>query len=117
MPESVRYQAGSGIRYQVSGTKDTKGTKDAEGAQNTKEVVFRTNGPFGIVRHPIYLGWILMVFGAPTMTTDRLVFAVISSLYLVLAIPWEERSLVAVFGDRYRTYQDTVRWRILPWVW
>lgn len=78
---------------------------------------FRADGPFGIVRHPIYLGWILLVFGAPTMTINRLVFAVVSSLYLILAIPWEERSLVAASGDRYRAYQQKVRWRLVPGIW
>ena len=104
---AVRDQV-SGIRDQGSGTKDTKDVKD---------VIFQTTGPFGLVRHPIYLGWILLVFGAPTMTTDRLVFAVISSLYLVLAIPWEEKSLVTAFGDRYRAYQASVRWRLIPGIW
>jgi methanethiol S-methyltransferase len=77
----------------------------------------RVAGPFRVVRHPIYLGWMLMVFGAPTMTANRLLFAVLSSLYLILAIPWEERSLVAVHGDRYRAYQQQVRWRVLPGIW
>lgn len=80
-------------------------------------VEFRTDGPFGLVRHPIYLGWILMTFGAPAMTTNRLMFAVISSLYLVVAIPWEEHSLVTAFGERYRAYQSAVRWRLIPGVW
>ena len=74
-------------------------------------------GPFRIVRHPIYLGWILMVFGAPRLTVGRLLFAVISSAYLILAIPWEERSLVAAHGDQYRAYQRTVRWRVIPGIW
>jgi len=58
-----------------------------------------------------------LVFGAPTMTTNRFVFATISSFYLILAIPWEERSLVAAHGDRYRAYQQTVRWRVVPGIW
>jgi protein-S-isoprenylcysteine O-methyltransferase Ste14 len=74
-------------------------------------------GPFRLVRHPIYLGWILIVFGAPLMTVNRLFFAVISSSYLILAIPWEEKSLAAAHGDPYREYQRTVRWRVLPGVW
>ena len=77
----------------------------------------RIVGPFRFVRHPIYLGWVLMVFGTPTLTANRLVFAVVSSLYLILAIPWEERSLVADHGDQYRAYQKTVRWRLLPGIW
>ena len=74
-------------------------------------------GPFRIVRHPIYLGWMLMVFLAPLMTVNRLLFAVISSAYLILAIPWEERSLVAGHGDPYREYQRAVRWRLIPGIW
>ena len=74
-------------------------------------------GPFRAVRHPIYLGWILMVFATPAMTANRLLFAVVSSAYLILAIPWEEKSLVAVHGARYREYQRAVRWRVLPGVW
>jgi len=74
-------------------------------------------GPFRVVRHPIYLGWMLMVFGAPTMTVNRLLFAAISSVYLILAIPWEERSLVAAHGARYRAYQRSVRWRVVPGLW
>jgi protein-S-isoprenylcysteine O-methyltransferase Ste14 len=78
---------------------------------------FKAVGPFLLVRHPIYLGWILMVFGAPVMTMSRLVMAVVSSAYLVLAVPWEERSLIEAFGDRYRAYQQRVRWRIVPLLW
>ena len=82
-----------------------------------RDVAFKVAGPFGLVRHPIYLGWILIVFGAPLMTMSRLLFAVISSAYLVLAIPWEEASLVEAFGERYRAYQRQVRWRLVPGVW
>ncbi len=77
----------------------------------------RIAGPFRMVRHPIYLGWLLMLFGAPSMTMNRLLFAGISSAYLILAIPWEERSLVAAHGDRYRAYQQAVRWRLIPGLW
>lgn len=82
-----------------------------------RTVDFRADGPFGIVRHPIYLGWVLMVFATPTMTTSRLLFAVVSTIYLIVAIPLEERSLVEAFGDKYRTYQQQMRWRLIPGVW
>jgi protein-S-isoprenylcysteine O-methyltransferase Ste14 len=59
----------------------------------------------------------LMVFLAPTMTVNRLLFAAISSTYLILAIPWEEKSLVAAHGDAYRDYQRLVPWRVVPHVW
>jgi methanethiol S-methyltransferase len=78
---------------------------------------FKEGGPFRLVRHPIYLGWILVVFAVPVMTMSRLLMAVVSSLYLVVAIPWEERSLIEAFGDRYREYQRRVRWRLLPLLW
>jgi protein-S-isoprenylcysteine O-methyltransferase Ste14 len=73
-------------------------------------------GPYRLVRHPLYLGWMLIVFGAAHMTGDRLAFAVISSLYLVIAIPWEERSLERAFGDAYRRYKSEVRWKAIPYV-
>ena len=83
----------------------------------SKAIEFKAEGPFALVRHPIYLGWILMVFPTPTMTTSRLLFAVVSTLYLVAAIPLEERLLVENFGEKYRTYQAQMRWRLIPGLW
>jgi protein-S-isoprenylcysteine O-methyltransferase Ste14 len=60
---------------------------------------------------------VLLVFGAPAMTTGRLLFAAVSTAYLIVAIPIEERSLVAEFGQAYRDYQKQVRWRLVPGVW
>lgn len=76
-----------------------------------------TRGLYGVVRHPIYLGWVLFVFGAPVMTSTRLTFALVSTFYVVLAIPLEERGLVETFGESYRRYQRMVRWRVLPGVY
>jgi protein-S-isoprenylcysteine O-methyltransferase Ste14 len=73
--------------------------------------------PFTLVRHPIYLGWALIVFGTPVMTRDRLLWAVVSTFYLVIAIPWEERSLSAAAGPAYSAYQKQVRWRLVPGVY
>ena len=74
-------------------------------------------GPYRWVRHPLYLGWLLAVFGAAHMTADRLAFAAITTAYLLVAIPWEERSLLRIFGEPYARYQRTVRWRIIPYVY
>ena len=74
-------------------------------------------GPYRWVRHPLYFGWLLATFGAAHMTGDRLIFAGISTFYLVIAVPFEERSLVASFGDEYRRYQRQVKWRMLPYVY
>lgn len=78
---------------------------------------FRVVGHYHLVRHPIYLGWLLLVFGVPHMTGTRLAFAAISSAYLIVAIPFEERSLIETFGDDYRRYQQAVRWRLVPGLW
>jgi protein-S-isoprenylcysteine O-methyltransferase Ste14 len=77
----------------------------------------QVGGPYRLVRHPLYLGWILLVFGTPRLTGDRLVFAVVTSSYLVIAIPWEEQSLARNFGDAYARYKSTVRWRVIPFIY
>jgi protein-S-isoprenylcysteine O-methyltransferase Ste14 len=74
-------------------------------------------GPYRLVRHPLYLGWLLMVFGAPHMTGDRLAFATMTTLYLIVAIPWEEQSLRRTFGDGYARYMRAVRWRMIPFIY
>jgi methanethiol S-methyltransferase len=77
----------------------------------------QVGGPYRWVRHPLYLGWLLALFGAAHMTGDRLAFAAISTAYLLVAIPWEERSLLRVFGEPYARYQRVVRWRVVPYVY
>jgi len=74
-------------------------------------------GPYALVRHPLYFGWVLAVFGAAHMTGDRFAFAMLTTLYLVIAVPWEERSLVTSFGEDYRRYARRVRWRIVPFIY
>jgi protein-S-isoprenylcysteine O-methyltransferase Ste14 len=74
-------------------------------------------GPYRVVRHPIYLAWMAFVWLAPEMTGTRLVFAVVSSFYLVVAIPLEERDLRRSFGEAYASYAARVRWRVLPFVY
>lgn len=93
---------------------DLAGVRQADRARPAE---FKATGPFGFVRHPIYLGWILIVFATPEMSASKLLFAVVSTAYLFAAIPWEEASLVGEFGEKYRTYQRQVRSRILPGVW
>ena len=77
----------------------------------------QTGGVYGLVRHPLYFGWVLIVFGAAHMTGDRLTFAVLTTAYLVMAMPWEERSLEREFGASYRRYKEKVRWKILPYLY
>ena len=86
----------------------------AVGSEVPRHVPLRTTGVFGFVRHPLYLGWALFVFGAPEMTMTRLVFALVSTAYVALAIPWEERGLIREFGTPYEEYKRRVRWRMIP---
>jgi protein-S-isoprenylcysteine O-methyltransferase Ste14 len=59
----------------------------------------------------------LMVFATPHMTGDRLTFAAITTGYLMVAIPWEERSLRRTFGDSYARYMRAVKWRMIPFIY
>jgi protein-S-isoprenylcysteine O-methyltransferase Ste14 len=90
---------------------------DAQRHTSPRHVPLETKGVYSLVRHPLYFGWALFVFGAPTMTGTRAVFAVVSTVYLAIAIPFEERALVNLFGDGYKTYQQRTRWRMIPGVY
>jgi hypothetical protein len=79
--------------------------------------IFRTTGPYGWVRHPIYTGWFLLVFAASPMTMTRLVFAVVSCAYLLAAIPFEERSMRASTPGAYDRYMAQVKWKLFPGVY
>ena len=76
-----------------------------------------SQGPYGVVRHPIYLGWVLLVAAHPHMTASRLLFVALSVGYLATASRWEEASLLREHGRSYRDYRKRVRWRILPGVY
>ena len=78
------------------------------------EFEFKTTGPYGLVRHPIYLGWFLIVFAVGTMTMTRFVFAVVSCVYILLAIPFEERSLRRSTNGAYDRYMQKVPRKLVP---
>lgn len=71
-------------------------------------LTFGTPGPYRVVRHPLYVGWLLAFWGAPTMTVTHLVFALVTTGYILTAIPLEEADLIAAHGDTYRRYRASV---------
>jgi methanethiol S-methyltransferase len=83
-------------------------------SNSQKEFEFKTTGPYGLVRHPIYLGWFLIVFSIGTMTMTRVVFAVVSCVYILLAIPFEERSLRRSTNGAYDRYIQKVPRKLVP---
>jgi len=74
----------------------------------------KMDGPYRFVRHPVYFGWILLVWSLPVMTGTRLVFAAISTIYILLVMPYEEASFNRAYGKQYATYANSVRYRLFP---
>jgi protein-S-isoprenylcysteine O-methyltransferase Ste14 len=79
-----------------------------------RESEFRTPGLYRHVRHPIYLGWLLVMWASPVMTVTHLVFAAGMTIYMLVGIQLEERDLIAELPD-YRQYMRKVPMLLPSW--
>ena len=73
--------------------------------QNYTALKFVTPGPYKVVRHPLYVGWFFAFWCTPHMTSAHLVFALLTTAYILVAIQFEERDLVTYHGSDYEEYR------------
>ena len=74
---------------------------------------FKMAGLYRVCRHPIMLGFIIAFWATPRMTAGHLLFAVATTIYILIALQLEERDLVGQFGDTYVEYRREVS-MVLP---
>ena len=76
--------------------------------QEYRPIQFRTTILYKFVRHPLLLGFLIAFWSAPVMSEGRLLFAILTTAYILVGIQFEERDLAAEHGDVYRQYQRSV---------
>ena len=79
-----------------------------------RPLVFKTPGPYRLVRHPLYVGWFLAFWATPVMTAAHLLFALMTAAYILIAIQLEERDLMRVHPE-YAEYRRRVPMVVPRW--
>jgi protein-S-isoprenylcysteine O-methyltransferase Ste14 len=82
--------------------------------KGNRESRFVTPGPYRVVRHPLYVGWLTVMWATPTMTAAHLVLALGMTAYILVAIYFEERNLVQ-FHPEYAEYRRRVPMLVPRW--
>ncbi|MFL5809538.1 MAG: methanethiol S-methyltransferase [Flavisolibacter sp.] len=72
------------------------------------QLPFRLPAFYKLVRHPLYLGFVIAFWSTPVMTLAHFLFAILSTGYILTAIQFEEKDLVETFGEKYRNYRKAV---------
>jgi protein-S-isoprenylcysteine O-methyltransferase Ste14 len=67
---------------------------------------FRVPALYRLIRHPLYVGWIVTFWATPLMTVGHFLFALVMTAYILVAIPMEERDLASLHGESYRQWRD-----------
>ncbi len=74
----------------------------------------RIEGPYRLMRHPLMLGLLIAIWGVPVMPPELLMMNLGMTMYVLVAIRWEEHDLVREFGSEYEEYRRRVP-AIVPW--
>ncbi len=68
---------------------------------------FATPSLYRMIRHPIYLGWMIAFWATPDMTVGHLMFAALGTAYMLIAIPIEEKDLAEFHGEEYKRWRES----------